>query len=73
MIDEQDYGALKERVARLESLKQRLLDVIPLAMVLSVVVGQWMYVIGQFQGVDDRLDRLEQALVRIEGKLEARP
>jgi tetrahydromethanopterin S-methyltransferase subunit G len=67
---ERDFGALDERVKRLESLRQRLYDLLPLAVVLAVIMSQFVYNAGQFTGVDDRLDRVESRLDRVESRLD---
>ena len=53
---ERDVVRLQERVARLESLRQRFYDILPAAVNIAVI----LFVIVQLMGFDDRLDGVEQ-------------
>ena len=73
MIEDRDFGRLEARVERLEGLRQRLLDMLPLVAVLTLLAGQWLLLFNTFQALDDRLDRIEAGQVRIEQKLGVTP
>lgn len=66
MIDDREFGRLEARVDRLEGLRQRLLDMLPLIAVLTLLAGQWVFVSTKFDALDERIDRLEAGLTRIE-------
>ena len=80
MIEDREFGRLEARVDRLEGLRQRLLDMLPLIAVLTLLAGQWLFLFGAFQDLndrltarfdvlDERLDRFEASQVRIEQTL----
>ena len=73
MIEDRDFGRLEARVERLEGLRQRLLDMLPLMAVLALLAGQWVFIATRFDVMDDRLDRLEAGQLRIEQKLGVTP
>ena len=73
MIEDRDFGRLEARVERLEGLRQRLLDMLPLMAVLTLLAGQWLFIFTTFHVMDDRLDRLEAGQLRIEQKLGVTP
>jgi hypothetical protein len=63
---ERDVVRLQERVARLESLRQRFYDILPAAVNIAVI----LFVIVQLMGFDDRLDGVEQRLDGVEQRLD---
>lgn len=65
MIDEREFGALQERVARLESIRSKLLDAIPLA----VAIGALLAVLGTSLQVEHRLTLVEVKLDAVLRKL----
>lgn len=69
VIDERKLGRLQARIESLERFA-RLLNLLPLMVVLAMVAWQWVYIAGQFDKMDDRMDLLEAALARIEQNLE---
>ena len=64
---ERDVVRLQERVARLESLRQRFYDIMPAAVNIAVI----LFVIVQLMGFDDRLDGVEQRLDGVEQRMDA--
>jgi len=64
---ERDVVRLQERVARLESLRQRFYDILPAAVNIAVI----LFVIVQLMGFDDRLDGVEQRLDGVEQRMDA--
>jgi hypothetical protein len=64
---ERDVVRLQERVARLESLRQRFYDIMPAAVNIAVI----LFVIVQLMGFDDRLDGVEQRLDGVGQRLDA--
>jgi uncharacterized protein YoxC len=63
---ERDVVRLQERVARLESLRQRFYDILPAAVNIAVI----LFVIVQLMGFDDRLDGVEQRLDGVEQRMD---
>jgi len=61
---------LEARVERVESWRQRVIDMLPLVAVLALLLGQVGWLWGVFQGFDDRLDRVEARLDRVEAGLD---
>jgi hypothetical protein len=61
---------LEARMERMESWRQRVIDMLPLVAVLALLLGQVGWLWGVFQGFDDRLDRVETRLERVETRLE---
>jgi hypothetical protein len=68
-------GAMSVRLDHLEHGRHRMVDAIPLAIFVAGVIGQaapifvmWANLSGQFERVDDRLDRIAAVLARIEAK-----
>jgi len=58
---------LQERVARLESLRQRFYDILPAAVNIAVI----LFVIVQLMGFDDRLDGVEQRMDALDQRMGA--
>jgi len=64
---ERDVVRLQERVARLESLRQRFYDILPAAVNIAVI----LFVIVQLMGFDDRLDGVEQRMDALDQRMGA--
>ena len=62
---EHEVVPLQERVARLESLRQRFYDILPAAVNIAVI----LFVIVQLMGFDDRLDGVEQRMDALEQRM----
>jgi hypothetical protein len=56
---------LEARVERVENRRQRVIDMLPLVVVLALLPGQVGWLWGVFQSFDDRPDRLEQGQAEI--------
>lgn len=61
---------LELRMDRVESARQRVLDMLPLMAVLALLAGQTGWLWAQFQSFDDRLDRVENRLDGIDHRLD---
>jgi len=64
---ERDVVRLQERVARLESLRQRFYDILPAAVNIAVI----LFVIVQLMGFDDLLDGVEQRMDALDQRMGA--
>ena len=62
---ERDLGAIEVRVQRLESLRQRVFGILPLAVLLVMLMGQWAWLSDRFETMDERLDRVEHGQAEI--------
>ena len=62
---ERDLGAIEVRVQRLKSLRQRVFGILPLAVLLVMLMGQWAWLSDRFETMDERLDRVEHGQAEI--------
>ncbi len=52
-----------------QSPRLRIFKRLPMAVTLTIILGQFLYLVNQFQQIDDKLDRIEAHLDRIESRL----
>lgn len=65
MISPQEFGALQQRVARVERFRERVIDVLPLVVVVGMLAGQFYWLDVKFERIDDRLDKLEAQVAEV--------
>jgi len=74
VVEDRDFGKLEARVDRLERVRERFVDLLPLVATLGMLGALWVYNAAEFRGIDDRLDRLEVQMAEVLRRLpEPRP
>jgi len=69
VVEDRDFGKLEARVDRLERVRERFVDLLPLVATLGMLGALWVYNAAEFRGIDDRLDRLELGQARLESQM----